>query len=136
MPIQQTIRVNPLDLQKNISIGVSLPFNGPGVFNKTYSTRDQIKSNLINLILTNKGERVMNPEFGSDIRRSLFEQITEDLVESATNKITTAVSIFLPEITIVNITVTPQPDQNSISVVVDYVINISGTADQIHVQFI
>ena len=40
MPIPQTIRVNPLDLQKNIVIGVSLPFNAKGVFNKTYSTKD------------------------------------------------------------------------------------------------
>ena len=59
MPIPQTTRVNPLDLQKNIAIGVSLPFDGPsGPFNKTYSTADQIKSNLINLLLTNKGERL------------------------------------------------------------------------------
>ena len=54
MPIPQTIRVNPLDLQKNIVIGVSLPFNAKGVFNKTYSTKEQIKSNLINLLLTDK----------------------------------------------------------------------------------
>ncbi len=61
MPIPQTVRVNPLDLQGNIAIGVSLPFNGPaGPFNKTYSTADQIKSNLVNLLLTNKGERVFN----------------------------------------------------------------------------
>ena len=48
MPIPQTIRVNPLDLQKNIAIGVSLPFNGSGVFKSTYTTKDQIKSNLTN----------------------------------------------------------------------------------------
>ncbi len=136
MPIQQTTRINPLDLQKNISIGVSLPFNGPGVFNKTYSTRDQIKSNMINLILTNKGERVMNPEFGSDVRRSLFEQITDDLNTIISEKITTSVSIFIPEVTITNINVTTNPDENTINVVVNYKINISGTADQIHVQFV
>ena len=78
MPIPQTIRVNPLDLQKNIVIGVSLPFNAPGVFNKTYSTKDQIKSNLINLLLTDKGERIMNPEFGADLKTALFEGIFED----------------------------------------------------------
>jgi len=53
MPIPQTIRVNPLDLQKNIAIGVSLPFNKP--FTSTYTTKDQIKSNLINLLLTSRG---------------------------------------------------------------------------------
>ena len=48
MAIPQTIQVNPLDLQGNIAIGVSLPFNGPGVFNSTYTTKNQVKSNLVN----------------------------------------------------------------------------------------
>jgi hypothetical protein len=136
MPIQQTIRINPLDLQKNTSIGISLPFNGPGVFNKTFTTRDQIKSNMINLILTNKGERIMNPEFGADIRKSLFEQITDDTVTSITEHIVEAVSTFIPEVTLTNVDVTVVPDSNTINVLIEYKINISGTADQIHVQFI
>ena len=71
MPIPQTIRVNPLDLQKNIAIGVSLPFNKP--FSSTYTTKNQIKSNLVNLLLTDMGERVMNPNFGCNLKRYLFE---------------------------------------------------------------
>jgi phage baseplate assembly protein W len=136
MPIQQTIRVNPLDLQKNISIGVSLPFNGQGVFNKTFTTRDQIKSNMINLILTNKGERVMNPEFGADVRKSLFEQITDDTTNIIKTRIINAVSTFIPEVTLTNIDITTIPDNNTINILIEYKINISGTADQIHVQFI
>jgi phage baseplate assembly protein W len=136
MPIQQTIRVNPLDLQKNISIGVSLPFNGQGVFNKTFTTRDQIKSNMINLILTNKGERIMNPEFGADVRKSLFEQITDDTTNSIRAHIVNAVSTFIPEVTLTNIDITTIPDNNTINILIEYRINISGTADQINVQFI
>jgi len=76
MPIPQTTRVNPLDLQGNIAIGISLPFSGPsGPFNKTYSTADQIKSNLINLLLTDKGERVFNPDFGVDLKKHYLKQV-------------------------------------------------------------
>jgi hypothetical protein len=135
MPIPQTIRVNPLDLQKNIVIGVSLPFNAPGVFNKTYSTKDQIKSNLINLLLTDKGERIMNPEFGADVRRSLFENITTPNLDLLRFKIIDAINIFIPEIVLGNIEILPDPDANTLSITINYRLIISNTPDQITVQF-
>jgi phage baseplate assembly protein W len=137
MPIPQTTRVNPLDLQKNIAIGVSLPFDGPsGPFNKTYSTADQIKSNLINLLLTNKGERVFNPEFGADLKTVLFEGITEDTTALIQDLVTTNVVFFVPEVQVNEVLVTPDQDTNTVSVTVKYQLIISGTSDQITVQFI
>jgi phage baseplate assembly protein W len=137
MALPITTRVDPLDLQKNIAIGISLPFNGPsGPFNSTYSTRDQIKSNLINLLLTEKGERVFNPEFGLGLKKLLFEGITEDISGVIEDMIVSATTIFLPQVQIQNITVTPQQDINSISITVNYLLPISGTSDQITVQFI
>ena len=61
---RREITINPLDRKRNIYIGVSLPFNGRSVFNFTTNTKDQTKSNIINLLLTNRGERIFNPEFG------------------------------------------------------------------------
>jgi hypothetical protein len=58
---------NPIDVGSRVAIGVSIPFNAPQVFTQTYTTQDQVKSNIINFILTNKGERVFNPTFGSNI---------------------------------------------------------------------
>jgi phage baseplate assembly protein W len=138
MPIPQIIRVNPLDLQGNIAIGVSLPFNGPaGPFNSTYSTQTQIKSNLLNLLLTNKGERVMNPEFGADLGTVLFEGINENIIENIKDLINTNVEIFVPEVQITDILVDINtPDNNAVSVTVKYKLKISGTSDQITVQFI
>jgi phage baseplate assembly protein W len=138
MPIPQTVRINPLDLQGNIAIGVSLPFDGPsGPFNSTYSTQTQIKSNLLNLLLTNKGERVFNPEFGCDLERALFEGINENIVDTIKNLINTNVALFMPEIQVNDVIVDLNtPDNNTVSVTVNYRIRISGTADQITVQFI
>lgn len=135
MPIPQTIRVNPLDLQKNIAIGVSLPFNGPGVFNSTFTTKDQTKSNLVNLLLTDIGERVMNPEFGCNLKKFLFEGITESNSELLANNLANSIAIFVPEITVTNIIVTPNPDYNLIDLTVDYIMNVSQTPDQVTVQF-
>ena len=54
--------INPLDLPTKckVAVGVTLPFDGPAVFNSSYTTKVQVKSNLINLLLTNPGERLMN----------------------------------------------------------------------------
>jgi phage baseplate assembly protein W len=135
MPIPQTIRVNPLDLQKNIAIGVSLPFNGPGVFNSTFTTKDQIKSNLVNLLLTSTGERIMNPNFGTFLKRFLFEGITDSNLESLKDNLLNSISIYIPDITVTNIIITPNTDYNSIDLNIDYVVNISQTPDQVTVQF-
>jgi phage baseplate assembly protein W len=135
MPIPQTIRVNPLDLQKNIAIGVSLPFNTPGVFNSTYTTKDQIKSNLINLLLTTRGERIMSPLFGTGLRDFLFEGITDSNLENLKSDLINSINIFIPEIIVQEIIITPNVDYNSLELYVNYVLRISNTPDQITVQF-
>jgi phage baseplate assembly protein W len=135
MPIPQTIRVNPLDLQKNIAIGVSLPFNGPGVFNSTFTTKDQIKSNLVNLLLTDVGERVMNPSFGCELRKFLFEGITEDNIEILKENLLNSIAVFIPEITVIDIIVTPNSDYNLIDLNIKYIVNISQQPDQVTVEF-
>ena len=137
MPIPKTIRVNPLDLQGNIAIGISLPFNGPsGPFNSTYSTKDQIKSNLINLLLTEKGERVFNPEFGIDLKRALFEPMTEELNTFIQNIITTGINTFVPQVNVDFVNITQDRDTQTVSLTVNYSLVLSGTSDQITVQFI
>lgn len=135
MPIPQVVRVYPLDLQKNVAIGVSLPFNGPGVFTSTYSTKDQIKSNVINLLLTNRGERIMNPNFGADIKDVLFEGMTETIVPLIQDKITTAFSSYIPQASISKIDVVFSEDTNTVNVTVNYTLNISGESDQVNIEF-
>jgi phage baseplate assembly protein W len=138
MPIPQVTRVNPLDLQKNIAIGVSLPFGRSGtnqLFNKTYSTKEQIKSNFINLLLTSKGERILNPEFGSELRQLLFENITSPTEENIKNAIITSADIYIPEIQIIDININNEYDDNTINVTIDYILRISNTADQITISF-
>jgi phage baseplate assembly protein W len=138
MPIPQVTRVNPLDLQKNIAIGVSLPFGRSGtnqLFNKTYSTKEQIKSNFINLLLTSKGERILNPEFGSELRQLLFENITSATEENIKNAIITSADIYIPEIQIIDINIDNEYDANTVNVTINYILRISNTADQITISF-
>ena len=71
--VGQQININPLDLNNNVAIGVVFPFNGNAIFNSSYTTQDQAKSNLINVLLTEPGERIMEPNFGVGLKRLLFE---------------------------------------------------------------
>jgi phage baseplate assembly protein W len=136
MPIPQRIRVNPLDLQKNIAIGVSLPFNGPGVFNSTYSTKEQTKSNLVNLLLTGIGERVMNPNFGTELRKFLFEGITDNNIELLKASLLNSIAIYVPGITVISIEVAPNIDYNLIDLSINYLLDISQTPDEVTIQLI
>jgi hypothetical protein len=133
MPIPQTIRVNPLDLQKNIAIGVSLPFDKP--FTSTYTTKDQIKSNLLNLLLTTKGERIINPFFGTNLRNFLFEGINSFNIDNLRLDLINSINIFIPEITVIDINISPDADSNLMELSVNYLLNISNTPDQVTVQF-
>ena len=129
--IQQ--QIDPLDLTPSTGVGVSLPFNGPGVFNTNYTTQDQTKTNLINLVLTEPGERVYKPFFGVGLNSLLFEQniSKEDLQE----KIQEAVSQDerLSRITISNININQDINTNTVRVTIEYISNLDGNQDAIQI---
>lgn len=98
-------KVNVQDLAENdykvLGIGINTVSDSNGIFSVNYTTLSQVKFNLINLILTRKGERVMQPEFGCDIWQLLFEQIVpEELNTRIEATIIDAVSIWLPYLNI------------------------------------
>lgn len=137
MAIVQVSRINPLDLQKNIAMGISLPFNGPaGPFNSTFSTKDQLKNNLINLLLTNKGERLFNPNFGCNLKTMLFEGLTDDFDEEVKYLVSYNINQQIPEIQIIDITLNQNRNENSITINIKYKIIISNDVDLVTVQFI
>ena len=61
MTQRREFKINTLDIDKNKGIGIAIPFNPYNIFTITYSTKEQIKSNLLNFFLTNQGERYFNP---------------------------------------------------------------------------
>jgi phage baseplate assembly protein W len=98
-------KVNVTDLTQNnykaLGIGVNRTSDSNGIFAVNYTTLNQAKDSLKNLILTHKGERIMEPEFGCDIWKLIFEQIDGELIENKIeNVILDAVSIWMPYITI------------------------------------
>ena len=126
-------QIDPLDLTPSTGVGVSLPFNGPGVFKTNYTTKDQTKSNLINLVLTEPGERVNKPSFGVGLNSLLFEQnINKDDLQE---RIQEAVSQDenLSRITISNINLNQDINTNTVRVTIEYISNLDGSSDAIQI---
>ena len=133
----KSTRVDPRDLNKNTAIGVKLPFNAPGVFYSTFSTKDQIKYNLINLLLTAKGERVENPNFGTLLRAQLFNPMTPTSFSSLEDNIIDSINTYIPEIRVDNIEFLQSNEFNTNTLIINltYQILISGETDAITVNF-
>lgn len=99
--------VKDLPEKDRVAIGVTLPLQRgtTGYFNQSFQTIDQIKSNLKNLLLTRKGERLMHPTFGTSLYDSLFNQNTDALELEIQSSIESSVAEWMPFISIEEILV-------------------------------
>jgi phage baseplate assembly protein W len=123
--------INVLDLRPSTGIGVALPFNAPGVFRTVYTTKEQLKYNIINFLLTDNRERIFNPTFGANIRAKLFEQITQDTVDSLDTQIRAGIERYFPNVIITNLTFQVSPDTNTLKIQFSYTINNTGESDNV-----
>lgn len=118
-------------------IGLQLPINvDQGSLN--FTTIKQIHTNLKNLILTMKGERVYNPEFGSDLYRLLFEPtVDEELFQDRVfQTITEAVQRFMPFVTINEVNIDFKPDDNLAFISINYSVNGFVTPEDLDLEVI
>ena len=102
------------------SIGISVLFQTPQVFNSTFTTQDQTKNQLINFILTDPGERFFNPNFGSGIRAVLFQQDTD--FEGLEVTLAEKIENFVQNIKVNNINIV-EGESNQINMLINYSIN-------------
>ena len=123
----------PIDQQPSRAIGFGVPLNGDAVFVPTYFTRDQIKANLVNYLLTNRGERVFRPNFGADLRSLLFENIIDTTTNDLKNTIQNDIVQFFPNVNIKEIEFNNLPDENVVNFTLIYQIVNFGVEDSINI---
>jgi phage baseplate assembly protein W len=129
------INISPLDLSPSKGIGIQVPFDGTTGLNITYTTKDAIKSNILNFFLTGKKERIMNPTFGAGIREQLFEQITQGTTQNIEDIISFGLSDYFPQVKLNKLNVNASPDQNIIQVYFSYSIINTNIQDEILINF-
>jgi len=128
-------QINPLDLQPRKAIGVSLPFSAKAVFNSTYTTKDALKSNIINYFLTEKGERFLNPNFGAGLRAILFEQISQDVEEQIRYIVSQGLADWFPNVVANDIRIISTPDTNTTTVYINYSVSQTNIQDELAINF-
>ena len=123
----------PIDTEARRAVGFGFPLNGDAVFVPTFQTRDQIKANLVNYLLTNRGERVFNPNFGADLRNLLFENILDTTTEDLRERIQNDINSFFPEVQVKQVVFDNIPDSNTINFTLTYQIVLFGIEESVNI---
>jgi phage baseplate assembly protein W len=124
-------QISPLDLKPSTAIGVKIPFQAQSVFTSVYTTKDQLKYNIINYLLTDPRERPFNPNFGAGLRARLFEQIDQYTFEDMKQSIRTQIENQFPQIQITTLNIIGNPDYNSINIKFSYKLLRSNENDSV-----
>ena len=125
--------INPLDLEPSKGIGINLPFNGNTGLNITYNTKDSIRANILNFLLTGNRERIMNPNFGSDIKNSIFEQINKGNLEQIENIIYNYIKLNFPNVKLEELSI--NGENNSVNIYFKYSIINTNIEDELQLNF-
>ena len=121
------------DLSEDTYIGLELPLTHTqeGYFKRTKTALEQAKSNIKSLLLTNKGERLGNPTFGTNLLSLVFSQENTDLESRVEEEIRAAMGEWLPFINIISIE-TNFSDNNMSTAIVNlrFTLNVDTTSEE------
>ena len=111
------------DQDSRVSVGIDFPIgrvpDGDGYFKTSKTTIDAIKNNIKLLLKTERSERVFQPFLGMNLKRFIFEQITEDVKVQIENDIVDVFETWLPFIELKDIQINSDSvntDQNKINI--------------------
>ena len=121
-----------VDRDEDVYIGLDFPLyrgdDRSGNFASTSTTLEAVKVNVRNLLQTELGERVMQPNLGIRLKQFLFEPFDEDIKIAIENSIIDTFSIWLPFVTISALDVEmSDANINTLKIFVEFVLNIDTT---------
>jgi len=128
--------INPIDVDSNVAVGLKLNLvpTGSFFFGCNYTTVEQYKDNIKNLILTSLGERIMLPGFGSELQKYLFEIYNNKTVDLY-HIISSAIETWISGITVDQIEVIDDNiDKNIVKVSIFFHVNsISNKTEKVDI---
>ena len=107
-----------VDRDSSVTVGIDLPIRRgdikDGWFASTKTTIDAVKNNIRNLLQTNRGERIMQPNLGLNLRSLLFEIINEESILSIQDSILDVIQFWLPFVEVRNIELLTNTEDSTI----------------------
>lgn len=82
------------------------------------TNEDAVKRSIRNLLLTNRGEKLFNPTYGSDVRGLLFENISPQTESAMREYIELSIQNFEPRANLLEVLVSALPDENTYAVTI------------------
>ena len=79
-----------------------------------------IARSIRNIVFTSPGEKFFNPDFGSRISESLFENVDKVSALAIEDEIKSSIINFEPRVNLLNTNVVPNPDDNEMNVTIEY----------------
>ena len=131
--IHHTKKINPLDLNSNVRIGVAFPLNDLNMTSGTETTHEQLKSNFLNLLLTVPGERINHPNYGVGLKNQVFENNIN--AENLKEIINIKTSFWIPQIIITEVIINLDMDNYRATLKILYNINLDGSEDAIQINY-
>jgi len=86
-------------------------------------------------LVTNQPERYLNPLFGGNLRKFVFEQITSGNLDFLKQDIQESLNLYFPNVIIESLQIVPDTDNNQVNVILTYSIQDTGINDTIEIQF-
>tara|TARA_R110000824_G_scaffold93685_2_gene226458 strand:- start:5448 stop:5789 length:342 start_codon:yes stop_codon:yes gene_type:complete len=71
---------------------------------------------VVQLIMTGRGARVMRPDYGTDLRSSVFDPLTEDSIDSLRTQILSTIAKYEPRVIVQRISLTPDFERHTLKV--------------------
>ena len=103
---------------KDLTVAVEINKNNYDI--KDNLDLDAIRSNIGNIFHWMKGERILNPLFGNPIMEYIYEPIVPDTAKRIGAAISNAIQTWEPRVSIKNMNVNPDPDNNQYDITVYY----------------
>lgn len=86
---------------------------------------EAVKESLKNLILTNKGERLFQPNIGSVVSKSLFELFTPATEEMVRTNVKDVINNYEPRVNLIDVKIVSNPDKNRLEITIYFYVRNS-----------